>query len=178
MTQDICEYVSACSMCARNKNSNIPFLYLTPLVPCILVISRMEETDFLTVVNRFSKMVHFIPVPSLASTEEIAEAFLENVVRLHGFPVDVVSDRSPQLILKFWKAICDLLTSFVSLLSGYHPQSIGETERLNQELEKGLRCLASQTPANQSQSLIWVEISHNSLSSVSIRFSPYVTARL
>lgn len=111
-------------------------------------------------------MIHFIPLSSFPSAKETPEAFLENVGRLHGFPVDVVSDQSNQFVSKFWKAFCDLIAASASFLSGYHPQSNGQTEQLNQELEKGLRCLASQTPPNWSQNLIWVAFAHNSLPSV------------
>lgn len=63
-------------------------------------------------------------------------------------------------LVYFWKAFCSLLGTTVSLTSGYHPQSNGQTERLNQELETGLRCLVSQNPAMWSKHLILVEYAH------------------
>lgn len=130
------------------------------------------NTVILTVVDRFSKMIHFIPIFSLPLAKETVEAFQDNVLHLHGFPIDVVYDLGPQFVLRFWKAFCDLIGTSVSLLSRYHPQSNGQTEQLNQELEKVL-CLASQTPENWRYNLIWVEFAHNSLTSVSTGLSPF-----
>ena len=96
--------------------------------------------------------------------------------RLHGFPRDVVSDRGPQFISQFWKAFCSLVGATVSLSSGYHPQSNGQTERLNQELETGLRCLVSRNPTTWSKHLIWVEYAHNTLPSSATGLSPFQCA--
>uniref|UniRef100_A0A673AXB6 Integrase catalytic domain-containing protein n=1 Tax=Sphaeramia orbicularis TaxID=375764 RepID=A0A673AXB6_9TELE len=118
-------------------------------------------------------MAHFVPLPKLPSAKETAEAILYNVCRLHGFPRDIVSDRGPQFVARFWRAFCSLIGASVSLSSGYHPQSNGQTERLNQVLEAGLRVLASQNPASWSRQLIWVEYAHNSLPCASSGLSPF-----
>ncbi|KAI3354917.1 hypothetical protein L3Q82_004716 [Scortum barcoo] len=60
---------------------------------------------------------------------------LKHVFRLHGLPVDVVSDRGPQFTSIFWREFCALVGASASLSSGFHPQSNGQTERMNQELE-------------------------------------------
>ncbi len=77
--------------------------------------------------------------------------------------MDVVSDRGPQFVSKFWREFCHLLGATLSLSSGFHPQSNGQTERANQDLERMLRCLDSQNPSSWSQQLSWVEHAHNSL---------------
>ena len=102
-------------------------------------------TTILTV-DRFSKMVHFIPTRKLPSTKGTAEAVLSHVFWIHGFPKYLVSDRGPQFISQFWRAFCSRLGATVSLSSGYHSQSNGQAEWLNQELENYLRCLVSQNP--------------------------------
>lgn len=109
------------------------------------------NTTILTVVDRFSKMVRFIALPKLPSAKETAEVMLNHVFRVHGFPRNVLSDRGPQFVSRFWKAFCQLLGAMVSLTSGYHPQTNGQAERLNQELETGLRCLCSQNPSSWSK---------------------------
>ncbi|KAI3356442.1 hypothetical protein L3Q82_017664 [Scortum barcoo] len=73
---------------------------------------------------------------------------LTNVFRLHGLPVDVVSDRGPQFTSIFWREFCALVGASASLLSGFHPKSNVQTERMNQELETALRCMASQHPSS------------------------------
>ncbi|XP_058491524.1 uncharacterized protein LOC131463655 [Solea solea] len=121
-------------------------------------------------------MVHFIPLPKLPSAEETAEVVLHLLFRLHGFPRDILSDRGPQFVARFWKAFCNLLRATVSLSSGHHPQTNGQTERLNQELETGLRCLASRNPSSWSKHVIWVEYAHNTLPCSSSGMSPFQCA--
>lgn len=116
-------------------------------------------------------MVHLIPTGKLPSAKETT--VLLQHVRLHGFPVDIISDKGPQFISQFWKAFCSLVGATVSLSSGYHPQSNGQTERFNQELENGLHCLVAQAAAQWSKNLLWVEYTHNSLPSVSTGYSPF-----
>jgi len=103
------------------------------------------NTTVLTVVDRFSKMTHFIALPKLPSAKETAEIMMTHVFRIHGFPRDIVSDRGPQFISRFWREFCRLIGATASLTS--HTEANGQTERLNQQLETGLRCLVSQNPA-------------------------------
>ncbi|KAI2645965.1 Transposon Tf2-6 polyprotein [Labeo rohita] len=70
------------------------------------------------------------------SAKETAATVVNHVFRIHGLPTDVDSDRGPQFISKFWREFCRLLGASVSLSSGFHPQSNGQTERANQDLER------------------------------------------
>lgn len=121
-------------------------------------------------------MAHFVPLPKLPSAKETAELILLHVVRLHGIPVDVVSDRGPQFTSVFWREFCSLLGASVSLSSGFHPQSNGQSERKNQDMETSLRCLVSSNPSSWSQQLIWVEYAHNTLISSATGLSPFQCA--
>uniref|UniRef100_A0A0F8AN84 ribonuclease H n=1 Tax=Larimichthys crocea TaxID=215358 RepID=A0A0F8AN84_LARCR len=131
------------------------------------------NTVILTIVDRFSKMAHFIPLPKLPSAKETAQIVLEQVFRIHGLPKDIVSDRGPQFASSFWKEFCHLLGATASLTSGFHPQSNGQAERINQELEKALRCMASRNPRAWAQHLLWIEYAHNSLTSTATGLSPF-----
>lgn len=115
------------------------------------------NTTVLTVVDRFSKMTRLIALPKLPSAKEIAAIMINHVFRIHGFPWDIVSDRGPQFVLCFWRKFCRLIGVTVSLTSGYHPESNGQTERLNQQLETGLLCLVSQNPLTWRKHLVWVK---------------------
>ena len=181
--------MAACQVCAGNKVSQRhPARLLCPLpVPphpwseiFLDFVTRLPplngNTTILTVVDRFSKMMHFIPLPKLPSAKEMAEVMLRQVFRLHGFPKDVVLDRGLQFASHLWKAFCSLLGATVSLTSGYHPQSNGQTEHLIQELETGLRCLVSQNPPTLSKHLIWVEYAHNTLPFSFSGLSPFQCA--
>uniref|UniRef100_A0A672Z804 Gypsy retrotransposon integrase-like protein 1 n=1 Tax=Sphaeramia orbicularis TaxID=375764 RepID=A0A672Z804_9TELE len=186
MEKEVSEYVAACPTCASCKTSHAaPAGLLRPLpVPkrpwsaiSLDFVTGLPSSDgyntVLTIVDRFSKMAHFVAMPKLPSAKETAEAVLFNVCRIHGFPRDVVSDRGPQFVARFWRAFCALIGASVSLSSGYHPQTNGQTERVNQVLESGLRILASHSPASWSRQLMWVEVAHNSLPCASSGLSPF-----
>ncbi len=123
--------------------------------------------------DRFSKATHFIPLPKLPSARKTVVAVIDHVFRIHGLPTDVVSDRGPRFISKFWREFFRLLGASVSLSSGFHPQSNGQTERANQDLEGVLRCLVSQNPSSWSLQLSWVEYAHNSLPVSATGLSPF-----
>ncbi|CAM4735650.1 unnamed protein product [Leuciscus chuanchicus] len=106
-------------------------------------------------------------------SKETALTVVDHVFRLHGLPTDVVSDRGPQFVSKFGREFCKLLGATVSLSSGFHPQSNGQTERANQNLERVLRCLVSKNPSSWSQQLSMVEYAHNALPVSSTGLSPF-----
>uniref|UniRef100_A0A9J8AV31 Uncharacterized protein n=1 Tax=Cyprinus carpio carpio TaxID=630221 RepID=A0A9J8AV31_CYPCA len=87
--------------------------------------------------------------------------------------MDVVSDRGPQFVSKFWQEFCRLLGATVSLSLGFHPQSNGQSERANQDLERVLRCLVSKNPSSWSQQLSMVEYAHNSLPVSATGLTPF-----
>ena len=76
------------------------------------------NTTVLTVVDRFSKMARFIALPKLPSAKETAEIMMNNVFKVHGFPKDIVSDRGPQFVSRFWREFCRLIGAKASLTSG------------------------------------------------------------
>uniref|UniRef100_A0A673BEJ7 Gypsy retrotransposon integrase-like protein 1 n=1 Tax=Sphaeramia orbicularis TaxID=375764 RepID=A0A673BEJ7_9TELE len=128
MDKEVSEYVAACPTCASCKTSHAaPAGLLQPLpVPkrpwsAILLdfVTGLPSSDgyntVLTIVDRFSKMAHFVAMPKLPSAKETAEAVLYNVCRIHGFPRDVVSDRGPQFCFSepVRLPVCSFLTRFV-----------------------------------------------------------------
>uniref|UniRef100_A0A8D0CYT6 Gypsy retrotransposon integrase-like protein 1 n=1 Tax=Sander lucioperca TaxID=283035 RepID=A0A8D0CYT6_SANLU len=122
------EYVAACPVCAQHKSLHQPPAGLLHPLPVpsrpwsdisldfVTGLPLSEgNTTILTIVDRFSKMVHFVPLPKLPSAKELAEVMLSNVFKLHGLPRDVVSDRGPQFISRFWRAFCNLLGATVMI---------------------------------------------------------------
>ena len=186
LERDVREFVRACHTCSQNKSSNQPPAGLLQPLPVptrpwshisLDFVTGLPQSDgktvILTVVDRFSKMAHFVPLPKLPTAKETAQVVIEQVFRIHGLPRDVVSDRGPQFTSTFWKEFCSLLGATVSLTSGFHPQSNGQSERANQELEKALRCMVSRDPHSWAQQLTWVEYAHNSLTCSAIGMSPF-----
>lgn len=127
----------------------------------------------LSIVDRFSIAAHFIALEKLPTATETTQILTDHVFQLHGIPLEIVSDRGPQFVSQVWRAFCSALGAKANLSSGFHPQSNGQTERLNQELESALRCVTSQNPATWSSQLPWVEYVHNSLTSSVTGLSPF-----
>lgn len=119
-------------------------------------------TVILTVIDCFSKACHLLPLRKLLSAFQTAQVLVKHVFRLHGIPTEVLSDRGPHFISQVWKQFCRALNAKFSLTSGHHPQSNGQAECMNQELESILRCLTSTNPSDWSKFLPWVEYTHNS----------------
>lgn len=118
------------------------------------------HTTILTDIDHFSKACCLIPLPKLPTALETAENLCELVFRFYGLPEDIVSDRGPKFTSRLWSAFFKALGVNVSLTSGYHPESNGQVERLNQEL---LRSYCSQNQQDWSRYLMWAEYTQNSL---------------
>uniref|UniRef100_A0A3P9J974 Gypsy retrotransposon integrase-like protein 1 n=1 Tax=Oryzias latipes TaxID=8090 RepID=A0A3P9J974_ORYLA len=189
ISADTREFVQACSVCAHGKASHrAPAGLLRPLpvphrpwshiaVDFTTGLPPSEgNTAVLTIVDRFSKSVHFVPLPKLPSALETANLLVQQVFRLHGLPQDIVSDRGPQFTSRVWNAFCRAIGATASLSSGYHPQTNGQTERANQDLEAALRCVAASHPASWSTHLPWIEYSHNSLVSSATGLAPFMAS--
>ena len=92
----------------------------------------------LVVCNRLSKMTHFVATTEGISVEELARLFQDNVWKLHGLPESVVLDRGPQFAAELTKELNRMLGIKTKLSTVFHPQTDGQTERMNQELEQYL----------------------------------------
>jgi transposase InsO family protein len=91
------------------------------------------------IVDRLTKTAHFLPVHTTHRTEKYAEIYIDQIVRLHGIPRTIVSDRGTPFVARFWEQLQESLGTHVIRSSAYHPQSDGQTERVNQILEDMLR---------------------------------------
>jgi hypothetical protein len=127
----------------------------------------------LVVVDKFSKMAHFIATTKKATAKHTAKLLLEHVIRLHGVPEAIISDRGTQFAAKLFRKVWEQLGTDLRLSTAYHPQSDGQTERVNRELEQQLRWHADKTGTNWKEWLSVVEMQYNSTQHSSTNKTPF-----
>jgi len=91
------------------------------------------------VVDRFTKMAHFIGLHENTTAKDLADTFLLEVWKLHGLPTEIISDMDAKFSGEFWESLCKMLGVKMRMSTAYHPQTEGQTERTNQVLEGYLR---------------------------------------
>ncbi|KAK3514418.1 hypothetical protein QTP70_018040 [Hemibagrus guttatus] len=183
---DVEGYVQACPTCPQSRASRqLPEGLLEPLpIPrrpwshlSVDFLTNLpdsgEFTTVMVVVDRFSKGCKLIPLKGSPTAMQMAEAMFQHVFRNFGLPKDIVSDRGPQFTSRVWGALCAQLGISVSLSSGYHPQSNGQAERLNQEISRFLRSYCSREQQQWSEFLPWAEYAQNSLTHSSMDLTPF-----
>ncbi len=186
LRKDTIIHVNHCQVCNTQKPSrHLPAGLLHPLpIPerpwshiAIDFITDLPNSDghntILTVVDRFSKACRLIPLPKLPTALETAELLCNQVFRYYGLPEDILSDRGPQFTSRLWSAFFKALEINVSLTSGYHPQSNGQAERMNQELVRFLRSYCSKNQLDWSRYLMWAEYAQNSLQKPATGLTPF-----
>ena len=186
MAKDVREYVKSCPVCAQTKPSrSAPAGLLQPLpipdrpwgaisMDFISGLPRVKGLDaILVVVDRLTKMAHFIPCTTSETSESTARLILDNVVKLHGLPDDIVSDRGPQFVAGFWRRLFGLLGTGLSPSSAYHPQSDGQTERVNQIVEGYLQRFVSTRQTDWPAWLSMAEFAYNNAVQDSTKVSPF-----
>src|SRR3954465_13499095 len=104
--------------------------------------TRSGYDSIWVVVDRLTKVAHFIPVKTTYNSAKIAKIYMSRIVCLHGVPSKVVSDRGTQFSSKFWRQLHESLGTRLEFSTVFHPQTDGQTERVNQILEDMLRACA------------------------------------
>jgi len=95
--------------------------------------------SILVVVDQFTKMAHFVPTTEKTTAEGLARLFRDNMWQLHRLPESIISDRGPQFVAGLMRELNKMLGIKTKLSMAFHPQTDGQTERMNQELEQYLR---------------------------------------
>ncbi|MBW0573645.1 hypothetical protein O181_113360, partial [Austropuccinia psidii MF-1] len=188
MTQFIKDYVSCCKQCSRSKNihhkkfgllkplpiPNGPWICLSMDFITQLPLSNSFDS-ILVIVDRFSKMAVFIPTMSSITSLDLAHLFIKNIFSKHGLPSSIVSDRGPLFVSSFWTNLCQQLKISRDLSTAYHPETDGQTERVNQILEQYLRMYVSYHQDDWNTWLPLAEFAYNNSDHSSTKQSPFFT---
>ena len=124
-------------------------------------------------VDRLSKQLRLAPLPKNYSAPVIANIFLEHIYRNHGLPDEIISDRDPVFMSNFWSSLFDKLGVKLCPSSAYHPETDGQTERLNRKIEEMLRCYVDHHQSNWDEFLVQVEVAYNSAPHATTTYSPF-----
>ena len=152
-------FVKQCAICQQAKHElcNKPGL-LQPLPDphspwqaiSMDFIEGLPKSDgysaILVVVDRLTKVSHFLPLKHPFTAASVAKVFLNTVVRLHGLPLFIVLDRDRIFTSAFWKELFRIWGTELQMSTAYHPQTDGQTERVTQCLERYLRCVVHDSP--------------------------------
>jgi hypothetical protein len=125
------------------------------------------------VVDKFSKMAHFIPLRHPFTALSVAKAFMDSVYKLHGMPLSLISDRDRIFTSNLWKELFALAGIPLRMSSSYHPQTDGQTERVNQCMETYLRCFVHACPHKWSEWLPLAEFWYNTSEHSALGRSPF-----
>ena len=115
----------------------------------------------MVVVDRMSKYSHFIPLKHPFTATQVVDYFIKEIVRLHGIPCTIISDRDKVFTSTFWKVLFCQQGSKLQMSSSYHPQTDGQTTIVNLCLESYLRCFVSENSKLWAKWLYWAEYSYN-----------------
>jgi transposase InsO family protein len=187
LKRDVAEYVALCDTCQRVKAEHQrPAGLLQPMqipewkweevgMDFIVGLPRTQRgfDSIWVIVDRLTKVAHFIPVRTTYSSAKLAELYLERIVSLHGVPKKIVSDRGTQFTSYYWQKVQESLGTKLNFSTAYHPQTDGQTERINQILEDMLRACALQYGTNWDKSLPYAEFSYNNSYQKSLQMAPF-----
>ena len=186
MDEEIKLYVTTCHSCQKNKPSHqFPVGLLKPLeIPArhwshvsmdfIGPLPKSNGYNAITVVvDKLTKLVHLIATTTTVTAKEVALLFFDNVVRLHGVPDAIITDRDARFTSLFWKELMKLMGIQQRMSSSFHPQSDGQTERTNRTLETMLRHYVNERNNDWAKHLTAAEIAINNCQQSSTKYSPF-----
>ena len=135
--------------------------------------TRWGKDAIVVFVDKLTKMAHFTATTTTVAGPQLADIFMHEVVRLHGVPSVIVSDRDPRFTGGFWRALTLRIGIQCRYSTAYHPQTDGQTERLNRTLEQMLRAYVNSRHNDWDQFLDSAEFAYNSAPQESTKKSPF-----
>jgi hypothetical protein len=180
------DWVRSCAVCQQNKTETLhPAGLLQPLEVPAQIWSDISmdfiealpkvygKSVILTVVDRFSKYAHFIPLSHPYTAATVARAFFDEIVRLHGFPSSIVSDRDPVFTGHIWRDLFKLAGVKLRMSTAFHPQTDGQSEVVNKTIAMYLRCITGDRPRAWVDWIAWAEYCYNTSYHLALKTTPF-----
>jgi len=134
---------------------------------------RTNYDSLFVVVDKLSKMAHFIPVKMTYTAGQVARAFMDNIVCLHSVPRQIISDRDAKFTSNFWKSLFEILQTKLKFSTANHPQTDGQTERMNRSIEEMLRACVNEGPHQWDKYIKLCEFAYNNSKNASTKYTPF-----
>ncbi|EOX93994.1 DNA/RNA polymerases superfamily protein [Theobroma cacao] len=187
MKRDIAKFVAKCLTCQQIKaehQKSSGTLQPLPIpewkwehvtMDFVLGLPRTQsgKDAIWVIVDRLTKSAHFLAIHSTYSIERLARLYIDEVVRLHGVPISIVSDRDPRFTSRFWPKFQEALGTKLRFSTSFHPQTDGQSERTIQTLEDMLRACVIDFIGSWDRHLPLVEFAYNNSFQSSIGMAPY-----
>ncbi|KAF0692775.1 Aste57867_16172 [Aphanomyces stellatus] len=186
LADDVKLYVATCETCSRYKTSSLRANGKMIPIPAPQECWQTVSVDWITglpaskgyeairvVVDKLSKRPTYIPTKSDVDAPQTAKEFFEHVVRHHGLPSTIISDRDPKFTSTFWKSLMDIMGIRQAMTTASRAQADGATERQNRTLEDALRCQVSYLGQDWVDHLPTIEYAHQGLVQASTGLTPF-----
>ena len=135
--------------------------------------TQRQHDAIWVIVDRLSKSARFLPVNVEDSLEKLAKLYVDEIVRLHGVPVSIVSDRDPRFKSRFWPSLQTTLGTRLHFSTAFHPQTDGQSERTIQTLEDLLRACVMEFKGSWDTHIALMEFAYNNSYQASIDMAPF-----
>ena len=135
--------------------------------------TQRQHDSIWVIVDRLTKSTHFLPIIVEDSLEKLAQLYVDEIVRLHGVPVSIVSDRDPRFTSRFWPSLQTTLGTRLHFSTVFHPQTDGQSERTIQTLEDMLRACVMEFKGSWDTRLALMEFAYNNSYQASIEMAPF-----
>ena len=187
MKRDVSEFVTKCLVCQRVKAEHqVPSGLLQPIrIPewkwdritmdfvVGLPLTGRRHDSVWVIVDRLTKAAHFLPVRTDYSLDKLAELYIKEIVRLHGIPVSIISDRDLRFTSRFWGKLQEALGTRLNFNTAFHPQTDRQSKRVIQILEDMLRICVINLEGSWDRHIALVEFVYNNSFQSSIGMTPY-----
>ncbi|KAL2243599.1 UNVERIFIED_CONTAM: Transposon Tf2-12 polyprotein [Sesamum indicum] len=178
MKKDVAEFVAKCMTCQQVKAEHqAPAEWKWEKITMDFVMGlprTFRKHDAIwVIVDRLTKSAHFLPVRITDSLDKLAGLYISEIVRLHGVPVSIVSDRDPRFTSRFWESLQRALGTKLHFSTAFHPQTDGQSERTIQTLEDMMRACTMEFKGNWDDHLPLMEFAYNNSFHSSIGMAPY-----